>query len=148
MLRSFFIVLISCKNKTTMGKPLLYRLFKIGKLPKNINRKKLILCDEGIRITARYKDFKSPGKSFKRKTTGMIGSIVVSKKRISAFALSSPILNLELKDERLKQIDFSESSDKILSMQFEASAFSEEASGTITYLFHTPIAKKILDKIN
>ena len=130
-----------------MGKPLLYRLFKVGKLPKNINREKLILSDEGIRITARYKDFKSPGKSFKRKTTGMIGSIIVSKKRITAFAYSSPILNLKLTDERLKKIDYSGSTNQVLSLNFDVSLFSKDSTGVVTYIFHTSKAKEILEKI-
>jgi len=130
-----------------MSKHLLFKLFKVGKLPKNINRGKLKTFDEGIKIIAKYKDFKSPGKSFKKKATMMVGSILISKKRITAFAYSSPILNLELKDDRLKKIDFSGSTDQILSMCFDASNFSDNTTGTVTYLFHTPKAKEIVEKI-
>lgn len=130
-----------------MSKHLFYKLFKLGKLNKEINKAKLLVFDEGIKIVAKYKDFKSPGKNFKRKTTGMVGSILVSKSRISAFAFSSPILNLEIKDLRLKKIDFSESTDNIISMQFDPSDFSENTTGNVTYLFYTPKAKEILAAI-
>jgi len=131
-----------------MSKHLFYRIFKIGKLPKNINRDKLSVFDEGIKIVAKYKDFKSPGKSFKGKTTVLIGSIVISKKRITAFAYSSPIINLKLTDDRLKKIDYSGSTDSILSMCFDVSIFSDNSSGIVTYLFHTPKAKEFLGNIN
>ena len=52
-----------------MSKHLLFKLFKVGKLPKHISLKKLTTFDQGIKIIAKYKDFKSPGKSFKNKTT-------------------------------------------------------------------------------
>lgn len=131
-----------------MSKHLLYRLFKAGRLPKNIRRNKVILFDEGIKIIAKYRGFKSPNKSYKRKASMMVGSILISKKRITAFAYSSPILNLELKDKRIKKIDYSGSTDKILSMQFNADNFSEDSSGMVTYLFYTPRAKEIIEKIN
>ena len=130
-----------------MGKHLLYKLFKAGKLPKNIRKNKLIFFDEGIKIIAKYRDFKSPSKRYKRKASMMVGSILISKKRITAFAYSSPILNLELKDERIKKIDYSGSTDQVLSMEFDAATFSDDSSGMVTYLFYTPKAKEILSKI-
>ena len=78
----------------------------------------------------------------------MVGSILISKKRITAFAYSSPILNLELKDERIKKIDYSGSTDQVLSMEFDAATFSDDSSGMVTYLFYTPKAKEILQNIN
>ena len=78
----------------------------------------------------------------------MIGSILISKKRITAFAYSSPMINLELKDERIKKIDFSGSTDQMLSMQFDAATFSKDSFGMVTYLFYTTKAKEILQYIN
>ena len=131
-----------------MGKHILYKLFRVGKLPKNIRRKKLTLFDEGIKIIAKYSDFKSPSKNYQKKASMMIGSILISKERITAFAYSSPMMNLKLKDERFKKIDYSGSTDQLLSMQFDAATFSEDASGRVTYLFYTPKAKEILQIMN
>jgi len=130
-----------------MGKPILYRWFKLGKLPKNVAQNKLSLFDEGIKIVASYKNFKSPGKNFKRKKTVFLGSIMCSNKRIVAFAYSKPLLNLELSDKRLKKVDFSASTDKIVCMKFNASEFGEETSGDVIYQFYTDKAQEFLKKI-
>lgn len=130
-----------------MKKPLLYRLFKLGKLPKNIDKKKLSTFDEGVKVVAKYKNFKAPGKSFSNKTSGFIGSIAIGGNQIIAFAYSSPILKMATTDPRLQKIDFSESSDTVLSMHFDAASFSDNSSGMVTYKFHTPKAFQILDKL-
>tara|TARA_Y100000385_G_C12626242_1_gene439197 strand:+ start:26 stop:424 length:399 start_codon:yes stop_codon:yes gene_type:complete len=131
-----------------MGKHILYKLFRIGKLPKNIRRNKLTLFDEGIKIIAKYSDFKSPSKNYQKKASMMIGSILISKKRITAFTYSSPMINLKLKDKRIKKIDYSGSTEEVLSMHFDAATFSKDSSGMVTYLFYTPKAKEILQNIN
>ena len=48
-----------------MAKSLLYRLFGVGKLSKevvdNLNREELLLMDEGIGGSMTYRDFHAPG---------------------------------------------------------------------------------------
>jgi len=61
---------------------------------------------------------------------------------------SSTMINLELNDERIKKIDYSGSTDKLLSMQFDTANFSDDSSGMVTYLFYTPKANEILQYIN
>ena len=78
----------------------------------------------------------------------MIGSILISKKRITAFTYSSPMINLKLKDKRIKKIDYSGSTEEVLSMHFDAATFSKDSSGMVTYLFYTPKVKEILQNIN
>lgn len=130
-----------------MKKPLFYRLFKLGKLPKNIDPNKLAIWDEGIKIVATYKDFKSTGKRFKSKKTIMVGSIMCTENRILAFAYSKPLLNLELTDERLQQVDYSKCTDNEFNMKFDVSVFTENATGDVSYNFHTSKAKEILARI-
>ena len=47
-----------------------------------------------------------------------------------------------------KKIDYSGSTEEVLSMHFDAATFSKDSSGMVTYLFYTPKAKEILQNIN
>jgi hypothetical protein len=54
--------------ETVMAMTLLYRLFRIGGLPKNVRTalesEGMRIIEEGIRVSVTYRDFKAPGKRF------------------------------------------------------------------------------------
>lgn len=130
-----------------MKKSILYKWFKLGSIPKGIDLSNATLIDEGIKIVTTYKNFKAPGKKFKHKKKIFLGSIVLGKNNVMAFAYSTKIIDLQLKDVKLQKIDYSESTDTLLSMKFDVSLFDSNASGDVTFTFHTPIAKEVLSKI-
>ena len=130
-----------------MAKSIMYRLFKMGRIPKNIDRSSLITFDEGVSIVIHYINFKSPGKRFSNKKRMFLGLIMTTSGQIIAFVSKHQLLNLKLDDERLKKIDFSQSSPEKLIMHFDVSLFSDDSSGMVTYTFKTPVADKILERI-
>ena len=135
-----------------MAKTLLYRLFGVGKIPAQwratIESEGVVLMDEGIGGSVTYRDFRSPGRRASWKRSAFSGAIALSKTRLLALQFSSPVINVPLDDERLRQMQFSnEGEDRIL-IAFNANLFHDDWSGTIEYRFRTPQATAFLKSLN
>lgn len=134
-----------------MAKSLLYRLFGVGKLSKevvdNLNREELLLMDEGIGGSMTYRDFHAPGKRFSWRKVAFTGSVAVTKQRLFALQYSNPAINVPFDDERFKQLRISVEGKSTLLVAFDAGLFHSDWSGTIEYRFKTPQAGEFLKLI-
>jgi hypothetical protein len=135
-----------------MAKTLLYRLFGVGKIPApwraTIESEGIVLMDEGIGGSVTYRDFRSPGRRASWKKSAFSGAIALTKTRLLALQFSSPVINVPLDDDRLRQMQFSvEGEDRIL-IAFNADLFHNDWSGTIEYRFRTPQAATFLKSLS
>ena len=107
----------------------------------------VVLSDEGIKGTVTYTNFRSPNRYAGWRRQWHTASIALTNARLLAFAYSSPIIDVPLNDERLRQMQFSLEDDGALLVAFDASLFHSDWSGKIEYRFRTPYAQAFLDKL-
>ena len=88
-----------------MSKTFLYRIFKIGEIPKNvrsqINREGIVLQEEGIGGSVTFKKFRAPGKYYGWRKNWFSGSIVLTKKHFLAFQVNKPIIGVAWDNEKI-----------------------------------------------
>lgn len=131
-----------------MAKTFLYRFFGIGKLPANLvtefQAEGLVLMDEGIRGNVTYINFRGGGRISNWKRQWFGGVIALTEKRLVAYRLRHPIIDVALDDPRLKQMEFSIEEAETFLAAFDANLFQPDWSGRIEYRFRTPIARQLL----
>lgn len=137
-----------------MSKTLLHRLFGFGRLPKKrapeLEREGIVLLDEGIGGSLRFRRFKAPGRYYGHKCSLFTGCLVLTKKRFVAFTFYpffNPIIDVELSDPRLAQLDCSLHRKGELCVAFDPSIFNERWSGHIECRFSTPQASSYLERL-
>lgn len=134
-----------------MRKTLLYRLFRIGGIPKkmrpDLEQEGIRCVDEGIWGRVYTKDYRAPGKRFKHRLTGFTGFLAVTGKRIIAYTYWKPIINVPLEDHRLGELELELLREDVLKISFEASSFDTSRQGRIEVRFHTPKAAEFCSLI-
>lgn len=132
-----------------MSKSLLYRLFGLGKIPgglrAELEREGVLFMEEGLRGSATFRHFRSPGRRSHWRRTWYPSSLVLTKQRVLALAYSNPIIDVPLTDERLRRMQFTREEGDRLSVAFDASLFHDDWSGTIEYRFRTPLASRFIE---
>jgi hypothetical protein len=132
-----------------MAKSLFYRLFGFGKVPAplmaELNGEGMVVFDEGIKGSVTYCDFAAPGKRFLWKRQGFAGSIALTKLRLVAVAFGNFLINVPLTDERLHQMNYSAEGNGAFCVEFDASLFHADWSGTVEYRFKTEEAKRLVE---
>ena len=130
---------------------LLYRFFGIGKIPADhraaLAAEGIVLSVEGVGGSATYRNFRSPQRIASWRKEWLLGSLVLTNRRIAAFRFSSPVVDVALADERLRQMRFSVEHEAKLKIAFDAALFHDDWSGSIEYRFKTPSAAEFLEKI-
>lgn len=134
-----------------MSKTLLYRLFKIGRVPpgavRQIQREGVVLQDEGISGSVTFRQFRAPGKYFRWRRTWFSGSIVLTREHFLAFRYSKPIIGVAWTDDKMTALRCSLDDENTLCIGFEASTFHPDSSGEIEVRFTTPMARALLETI-
>jgi len=134
-----------------MSKTLLYRAFGIGKIPSkirpDIEREGIVMIEEGIGGTVRFKNFRAPGKRYSHKISWFSGSIVLTNERLWAFVYSNPIVSIPLKDAAFKELQFSLINLNTLSISFDPAVFDENSSGSVECRFSTDKAALFIERL-
>ncbi|MFZ5569075.1 MAG: hypothetical protein ACOZF0_01630 [Thermodesulfobacteriota bacterium] len=124
-----------------MAKSILYRFFRIGKIPVDKKRplmqEGIALIDEGIHSSIKFKTFKACGRRYYHKVDWFTGSLILTGKRFMAFAKSRAFIHLPLDDERLGRIRVGHSNKDVLSLTFEGADFDNGCSGEVECRFCT-----------
>jgi hypothetical protein len=135
-----------------LRKTILYRLFKIGGIPKKIRpdleSEGIVVSDEGIAGRVIMKNFRSRGKLFKYRMTGISGCLVITKKRVVAYAYWNCIVNVPVNDVRLSEIKKKLNGPGQIELSFESSAFTPGWKGQIIIRFNTPKAGEFYSVFN
>lgn len=132
-----------------MSKTLMYRLFKIGKIPTPIrdelNREGIVILDEGIPGTSTFLNFRSPMRYAAWKRQWYTSSIILTRQRLVGLLRGNYIVNVPLTDQRLRDVEFSlEDDGQVFCMKFDANLFRKDWTGRVEYRFRTEEAQKLL----
>ena len=134
-----------------MTKSLLYRLFRVGKIPDQlkpqIENEGILFQDEGIPGSITYINFRSPRRYASWRRVWYSGSITVTQSRFLALAYSRPAINVPFADPRFRSMAFSLTKASTLLIAFDASLFHSDWSGNVEYRYSTPQAQAILDAL-
>jgi len=132
-----------------MGHTLLYRLFKIGCIPKKLRpvleAEGMVVVDEGIGGWVITKNVKGPGKRFRHRLEGFSGFLAITKKRAIAYTYWKRQINSSVEDPRISALYVNLSSPQSIVLSFESSKFSDDWQGIIKLRFKTSKAQKFYD---
>lgn len=128
-----------------------YKIFGAGKISQallnELKGEEIVASDEGIKSTLTYKNFRAPGRYSNWKRRWFSGAIILTKKRLVLQQYSQPVINLELTDERFKNIKISLETQSALLFEFAPHLFLENSSGNIEWRCRTPHAQIIYDRL-
>ena len=134
-----------------MAKSLLLRLFGVGRIPAplipQLHNEGVVLLDEGVKASVTYRNFRAPGRRDSWRRQWFTASLALTKLRLLALWSSNPVINVPLKDERIRQMQFSLENDGAFCATFDAALFHADWSGTIEYRFRTPEAPRLLESL-
>lgn len=134
-----------------MAKSWLYQLFGAGRVPREqlrlLQAEGELLREEGLRASVTYRNYRAAGKRFKYKRRWFVDSIMLTQKRMAAFAGRKRVINVEYDDPHLETMVFGVDCPGRLMVSFDASEFNEAHSGKIELRFSTPEAERILETI-
>lgn len=133
-----------------MASSILYRLFKVGRLPKELSKKigddSLIHLEEGISVSIIFKNFKSPRKRFKSKIIKATGAICLTKAAFYTSIYRRVTIQLGWEDPKIDSIEF-EVTEKHLIMRFDVSKFDSQSEGLVEYRFKCEDPQKVKNLI-
>jgi hypothetical protein len=134
-----------------MAKTLLYRLFGVGKIPRQLSStlqaEGIVLLDEGIAASVTYLDFRAPGKYSNWRRSWFTGAIALTQVRLVALQYSNMAINVPVTDERIRSLRFSVEEPATLVVAFDPALFHPDWSGTMEYRFRTSQAQAFLESL-
>lgn len=134
-----------------MRKSWLYRLFKLGRVPREavpvLQPEGIVLLEEGLRGSVTLRNYRAPGRYHSYKSSILAGSLVLTEQRFAAFAFSKPLINIPLHDDRLRALEMSVPREGVLEVKFDPSVFDLQASGSVECRYHTANAHMYLERV-
>ncbi|HEY0546122.1 MAG TPA: hypothetical protein VGC91_12150 [Pyrinomonadaceae bacterium] len=132
-------------------KALFYRLFGLGKIPEplaaQLKSEGVLLLDEGVKGSVTYLDFRSPGRYSSWRRQWYTASIALTQARLLGLRFAQTIIDVPLKDERIRRMQFSVEGSETLLVAFDPALFHHDWSGKIEYRFRTAQAQSFVDKL-
>jgi hypothetical protein len=132
-----------------MKKTLLYRLFGLGKIPRQmlpmIESEGIVVADEGIGGWFITKHVNGPGRRYRNRAEGFSGCLVVTKKRILCYTYGKRQINISVDDPRVSELQVTLPRAETLSIAFESSVFREDWRGVMEFRFNTERAQLFHD---
>jgi hypothetical protein len=130
-----------------MSKTLLYRLFRIGRLPRDERRRLesegLRLIDEGIPITVSWRRYREPGTYIARRHQSTSGAVVLTERRLALYICRRPVLDVALDAPHAGRLALTRPVENTLSIRIEAEDFKPGCTGTVSYLLLTAGAEAL-----
>ena len=132
-----------------MPKTLLYRLFRIGKIPPplltSLKQEGILFLEEGVPGSATYRNFRAPGRYSNWRKNWYTASLILTRVRLVALHYSQPIVDVALTDERLHHLEWVIEQNGTLCVRFDPAVFHPGWSGNIEYRFRLEQARRFLD---
>ncbi|HDI58994.1 MAG TPA: hypothetical protein ENF48_01330 [Desulfobacteraceae bacterium] len=132
-----------------MSHTLLYRLFRIGRLPRRerdrLTGESLRCLVEGISLTIAWRNFRQGRRRIKAHQQNATGAVAITQKRLLVYAFAKPVLDIDLADPVADRVAVTCPNSTTLSIRLEAQDFHPDASGQITYWLLTPEAAALSD---
>lgn len=132
-----------------MRKPILYRLFRVGSIPREImpilEKEEIVVVDQGMRGRYITKRLKAPGKRALLREEGFIGSLAVTKKRLLCYTYKKRQINIDVRDPKMTHFYVNIPRKNEFALSFESSSFQEDRQGVIEFLYRTEKANKFYE---
>ena len=111
----------------------------------------LVLIEEGLGGSVRYRHFKAPGKRFHGKVTGERIGLGISQKRVVAYCRSGrgKLIDTEWSNPKLGMVDVSlVDGDKVaILVDYDKQTDVPDVSGQLTIRMRTPNAPRIVEEL-
>ncbi len=134
-----------------MAQTLLYRFFKIGKIPEvsmeQIQKEGVVLLEQGLGGSITFRNFRAPGRRYGWKRRWFSGSIVLTNQHLLAFAFSKPVIGIAWSDRKIRRLKTVVQDNNTLSIKYDAADFNKDWSGEMELRYTTPLAISISQKI-
>jgi hypothetical protein len=111
----------------------------------------VVLIEEGLVGSVRYKHFKAPGKRFNGKITGERMGIGISTKRVAVYCRSGrgKLIDTEFANPRLEFLDVAIDDEEAIMFTVDYDrAGVEKVSGEVKIRARTPNARGIVSELN
>ena len=112
----------------------------------------LVLIEEGLSGSVRYKHFKAPGKRFNGKVTGERMGLGISRQRCAVYCRSGrgKLVDTAFSDPRWKIVEVSLHDDDTVSFRvdYDQAEDMPKISGEVTIRARTPNAARIVKELN
>jgi hypothetical protein len=111
----------------------------------------LVLIEEGLGGSVRYRHFKAPGRRFHGKVTGERMGLGISNERFVVYCRSGKVklLDSAFTSPRLGALDVSLRDDDTLAIGVDYDQMDEpDVAGQITIVAHSPNAASIVSQLN
>jgi hypothetical protein len=134
-----------------MKKSILYRLFGLGAFPKGVlpglEQEELVVMDEGIGGWFVTQHVKGPGKRYRHRSEGFVGSLAVTRERVICYTFRKPQINIAVKDPKVSKLYVDAASENKLCVSFDSAHFREGWEGVIEFRFNTDKAFRFRDAL-
>ena len=134
-----------------MKKTLLYRLFGLGKIPRQlrpmIESEGIVVADEGIGGWLITKHLNGPGRRHRNRAEGFSGCLVVTQKRVLCYTYGKRQINIAVDDPRVSELQVALPKAQTLSIAFESGVFREDWCGVMEFRFNTERAQLFHDAL-
>lgn len=111
----------------------------------------LVLLEEGLSGSIRYRHFKAPGRRFHGKVTAQCFGLGLSEKRLALYCRSgrSKLIDTPLSEPRLQTLELSLDGDDRLVVHIDFDRLAEpNLSGQMTMRMTTPNARNVLEHVS
>lgn len=133
-------------------KTLLHRLFGFGSASRALREafetEGLLMLEEGIGLSVRYRNFRAPGKRFIGRRVWYTGFLVLTRARLAVFAYGKPLLNLGRRDPRFEHLHITAPELSRLAIRYEAAHFDSTHRGTVEVTCNTLQAQALCELLS
>ena len=134
-----------------MKKTLLYRLFGMGSVPKNLrdvlDQEGVVVLDEGIGGWLVTQNLNAPGKRSRRRREGFSGWFAVTRARVICYTFQKRQINISTQDPGISHLYVDTPEAHRLQISFESSHFHEGWQGVVEFSFRTDKALMFRDAL-
>ena len=131
-----------------MAKTLMYRLFGLGRIPKQamaiLETEGIVYQEEEIPASISFRNFRSPSRRSGYRRNWFSGSIVITKLHFLAFAGTKTMIGLSWDDEKLGALSCTMDDKSRLRIDYDASTFNDDWSGDIELCYRSDDTATIL----
>jgi len=124
-----------------MKKPILYRLFRLGSVPRRLlsvlDQEGIVVIDEGICGSFIAINVNGPGKRYRGRSEMFYGFLVIKRRRVVCYTFRKRQINIYVNDDKIMNLYVDTPNEQELRLSFESSDFREGWRGVIEFRFDT-----------
>jgi hypothetical protein len=127
------------------------RVFGIGRVPPRdralFESEGIVVIDEALTGSITYRNYRAPGRYSNWKKQGFLGSVVLTERRIVAYAFAMRVIDLPLDHPRIADLHCETDGSRRLTLSMDAAKFHADQSGSVVYSCSTAHAWELRDRL-